>query len=561
MKIYRYKVFAFAVIASVSFWLLDTFLDYYLYYNEPFWKLLFFERNEIYFRLFICLWFFIIAFFVVRILGKQKETQERLRNEVKERKAAEKAMEKSEKLYRTLFENAKDAIFLIKTKGEEMGRIMAANKAAADMHDYTLEELLTLKIMDVDAPEAAKNSKALIERIFQQGLVRGEMPHQKKDGTIFPIEFSSGVLELEGEKFILAVDRDITERKQIENQMKLYLAAIEAANDCIHIVDLNGCIIYSNKAVKKIYGYTPGEVLGVHVDSLNADKRMGKQVIIPSIQKTGCWDGELLIRHKDGSTYPVWLTASFIRNGQGEPIAMIGIIRDITELKRAEDLIRASLREKETLIKEIYHRTKNNMQVISSLLNLQVSSVRDGNLSQIFKETQNRIRAMSLVHEKLYQSKELSKIIIRDYIEDLVSTLLVSYRPESEKIKVSFDLEEVPLPLETVTPVGLIINELMSNSLKYAFPDKSKGGEIRIVFHSDGPEGLELNFSDTGAGLPEGFDLKKVKTLGLNLVQNLAEKQLNGRVEVNVKNGTEFRIAFKQVRIKSRNGTEKALKG
>lgn len=554
MKTNKYKVLALAAAVSISFWLLDALSDYVLY-SRPFWKLLFYDKKEIYFRLFFSVLFFILTLFVAGILAKKRKTEERLRNEIKEREATEEALEKSEKVYRALFENARDAIFLMKTEGEDAGRIVAANKSAADMHGYTLDELLTLKIMDVDTPESARNSKALIGQIFQKGSVRGELFHQKKDGTIIPIEFSAGLVELGDEKFILAVDRDITERKQTENQLRLYSEAIEAANDCIQILDLNGCIIYSSKAVKKIYGYTPGELTGVHVNFLNADKRIADKVIIPSMQKDGIWDGELMVKHKDGRTLPIWLTASFIRNGQNEPIAMVGVIKDITERKHTEDLIKASLREKETLIKEIYHRTKNNMQVISSLLNLQVSSIGDERLSGIFRETQNRIKAMSLVHEKLYQSGDLSRIIIKNYIEDLVNALLQSYRPESEKINVCYDLEELSLPLETVTPVGLIINELMSNSLKYAFPDKNGNCEVRISLHSAGGDGLKLVFSDNGIGLPEGFDLEKVKTLGLNLIQNLAEKQLNGRVEHHVSKGTEFRIIFKEVRIKSR--TEK----
>ncbi|MBI5409631.1 MAG: sensor histidine kinase [Nitrospirae bacterium] len=219
-------------------------------------------------------------------------------------------------------------------------------------------------------------------------------------------------------------------------------------------------------------------------------------------------------------------------------------------LKGSHEKLRASLGEKDILLKEIHHRVKNNMQVVSSLLNLQADQIEDRRYVEMFNESRNRIRAMALVHEKLYQSSDLANINFNDYIASLAKSLLMFYGKNYGGVSMKIDALDINLAIDAAIPCGLIINELISNSLKHAFPEGRKGA-VLISFKKTDNE-YELTVSDDGAGIPEGFDVSKTKSLGLQLVSNLVEHQLQGRLELHREKGTEFRIRFKELMYKKR---------
>ncbi|MDP3622851.1 MAG: histidine kinase dimerization/phosphoacceptor domain -containing protein, partial [Methanobacteriaceae archaeon] len=216
--------------------------------------------------------------------------------------------------------------------------------------------------------------------------------------------------------------------------------------------------------------------------------------------------------------------------------------------KEADKEIRNSLEEKDTLLREIHHRVKNNMQIISSLLNLQKYWDSDVDPLELIEDSQNRIRTMSIVHELLYQSENLSKVDLKAYIQKLTYYLFEQYSARSRKITLWVDLEEGYLNIETSVPCCLIVNELVSNSLKHAFP--SGDGEIKILFHKLNGK-YELIVKDNGIGLPKDFNLEKSQTLGLFLVKNLID-QIDGALEVKNDNGAEFKIVFKELIYKKR---------
>ena len=199
------------------------------------------------------------------------------------------------------------------------------------------------------------------------------------------------------------------------------------------------------------------------------------------------------------------------------------------------------------LLSEIYHRVKNNMQIIISLLRLQSRQVKEEKYREMFKESQNRILSMSLVHEKLYQSKDLTQIDFNEYISDLIKGLFQSYGANKSNIALKIDVKTILLGIDYAIPCGLIINELVTNSLKYAFPD-GREGEIKISLHSPGENMIELIVRDNGIGIPEDMDFKQTKTLGLHLVTMLAENQLHGNIKLNRSKGTEFIMKFKEVK-------------
>ncbi len=221
--------------------------------------------------------------------------------------------------------------------------------------------------------------------------------------------------------------------------------------------------------------------------------------------------------------------------------------RSSDDRKRVEEEIKKSLKEKEVLLREIHHRVKNNMQIISSLLTLQSQYLKDKKDADIFIDSQNRIESMSLVHEKLYQSRDLAKIDFKEYVEDMTSGLFQSYGVDAGNISLNIDVENIELAIDHAIPCGLIINELVTNSLKYAFPEGRKG-EIKISLRSSGENVIELVVGDNGIGIPKDLDFRKTESLGLHLVTILAESQLHGEIKLDRSNGTEFQIKFRGIK-------------
>ncbi|MDA8155296.1 MAG: sensor histidine kinase [Actinomycetota bacterium] len=213
-----------------------------------------------------------------------------------------------------------------------------------------------------------------------------------------------------------------------------------------------------------------------------------------------------------------------------------------SELEKANKAIAESLREKDTLLRELYHRTKNNLQLVSSFIGLQARYINDTRSLQMLTDSQNRIQAMSLVHERLYKTRGLSSINMREYIKDLAEALISSYKRQGNVILKLAIEEDISFDIDTAIPCGLIINELMTNSLKYAFPHETPG-EVSISMRKENGK-IRLMFADDGTGLPEGTDPGQVKSLGLKLFHNLATKQLKGDVKLGTNKGAWFEVAF-----------------
>ena len=234
---------------------------------------------------------------------------------------------------------------------------------------------------------------------------------------------------------------------------------------------------------------------------------------------------------QDGSQHDY--EARYISSGKDEILA---IIRDITERKQAEEA-----RKNKLLLKEIHHRIKNNLQVISSLLYLQSKKINDKVIADMFKESQDRVKSMAIAHEKLYMSGEMGKIDIKEYTRDITTSLFQSYELSSNSVKLSLDVDTVLMDIDTAIPCGLIINELVTNSLKHAFPE-GRNGRIFIEFHREN-NNYKLVVGDNGKGLPTDFDIQKTETLGLKLITTLVG-QIDGMFDLNRIGGTMFTIAF-----------------
>jgi PAS domain S-box-containing protein len=223
---------------------------------------------------------------------------------------------------------------------------------------------------------------------------------------------------------------------------------------------------------------------------------------------------------------------------------LIAIVRDITGRKKVEEKIKSSLKEKEILLREVHHRVKNNLQIISSIINLQANNTKKDEIKTVIKEIRNRILSMALIHEKLYQSDNIAKVEFSSYVRSLIMGLFTTYGITHDKVKMEIDVYNVPLNLDFVVPCGLIVNEIVSNSVKYAFPGNMKG-KITVRFKplQDG-EGYELDIIDNGIGMPKEIDFHKTETLGLRLIRALIT-QLGGDVKIVKDGGTHYHIDFK----------------
>jgi PAS domain S-box-containing protein len=306
----------------------------------------------------------------------------------------------------------------------------------------------------------------------------------------------------------------------------------------------DGIILYANPRLAEVAGYSRSEILGRPFDALIHPDDLPKVMeVIGRLLNGDISAGEVEYRaiRKDGSVITVQAYGSQMPfRGR---TAIYGTIIDETERKKMEDQIRDSLREKEVLLKEIHHRVKNNMQVISSLLSVQSQNIKDESIRVLFKESQNRIRSIALVHELLYRSDNLDQIEYGEYLKKMFIPLFESYNVDQRRVSIVIEAPKVMITIEKAVSCSLIVNELITNSLKHAFPGDRRGA-ITIRFGLD-PAGSEylLDYGDNGVGLPPGLDVKKLNTFGMRLI-GLLTRQLDGNLELVPGEGTRFRISF-----------------
>ncbi len=325
-----------------------------------------------------------------------------------------------------------------------------------------------------------------------------------------------------------------------------FRATFEHAGAGIAHVSLEGGFISVNQRFCSIVGYSDVELLGLgfqditHPGDLETDLEQVRRILEGEIDS---FSTEKRYVRKDASIVWVSLTVSMVNDESGEPRYFIAVIEDTTDRKHAELAVKSSLAEKDVLLREIHHRVKNNMQVISSLLNLQARGIEDARLRKMFQESQSRVRAMGLIHEILYQSGHLARIDLGEYVSRLATSLVRMYGAEPDRITLTVVAEDVTLGVDDTVPCGLLINELLSNSLKYAFQDGRKG-EIWIEAAPVTDEEVRLVVRDDGVGIPAEVDIRETNTMGMRLVIGLVENQLGGRVEVDRQQGTRFTITF-----------------
>ena len=466
--------------------------------------------------------------------------------DITKRKRAEKALRKSEEKYRTIFEDSMDAIYINTQEGE----FVDVNQSMLELFGYTREEMIGMNAINIYA-NPLDRSESLRQIAQKESHKEYEIRFKKKDGEEMDCLLTATVKRADNGRVVgyQGVVRDITHNKRVEYSLReseeKYRTILKNIEDAYYEVDIRGNFTFFNDSLCKISGYTRDELMGMnnrqYMDQENVKKAYQTFSRVYNTGKPDKGFDYEYIRKDDTKGYADAST-SLIKDAKGQRIGFRGIIRDIAERKQAEEKIKTSLKEKEVMLKEIHHRVKNNMQVISSLLKLQSGYIKDKEALEIFKKSTSHVRLMALIHEKLYQSKDLARIDFAEYVRGLTSYLLVMYNVSSSLIKLNIDVKNVFLDINTAIPCSLIINELVSNAFKYAFQDGKKG-KIKIALHHINKNKFELIVSDNGIGFPKDLDFRNTESLGLQLVITLV-KQLGGAIELHSNGGTEFKISF-----------------
>ena len=504
---------------------------------------------------------------------------------------SESALRESEELYRTVVTRANDGIAIIQDD-----RIKFINPRMAEMGGYGREEIVGRRFTDFLSPEDIPVLKGLYDDRMagQETPSKYEIQLNRKNRDSIFIEVNSSTIAYENRPAALVVIRDITQRRKTETLRESLLRISAAASSSDSLDELFRSIhmiIADLMPAKNFYialhdpqtdilsfpyfvdefdpppaPKKPGRGLTEYVlrtgrpllaspQVFSELERRGEAESIgaPSIDWLGV---PLNIENRTIGALVVQSYTEGVRYGEEEK-DILRFVSDQVAMavhrKEAEARLKASLEEKDVLLKEIHHRVKNNMQVISSLLNLQARRIKDPKVLDAFKESQRRIRSMALIHERLYRSGDLSRIEFSQYLRNLASHLFHSYQADARRIRVKMETEEVFLNINTAIPCGLIVNELISNSLKHAFPD-GRAGELEIVLRRAAGGGYMILVRDNGIGLPPGLDFSRTETLGMQIVGTLVG-QIDGRLDLDSpKNnrGTVFELQFNDLPRKTR---------
>lgn len=450
-------------------------------------------------------------------------------------------------LFQQIVEAAPTANLVVNDRGQ----ILLVNAQLERLFGYKRTDLIGQPV-EILIPERFRHAHPGFRKDFAakpQSRAMGvgrDLFGRRGDGSEFPIEIGLNPIESDGATLTLAVIVDITQRKRQEERFR---RVVEYTPSAMVMVDSKGRIVLANAQAGQLLGYAADALLNLPVETLVPERFRGhhpvfRNAFLNSPQPRPMGIGrDLFARRSDGSEFPVEIGLNPIETDEG-PMVLAAIV-DITERRRNQTRLEGALTEKTVLLNEVHHRVKNNLQVISSLLNLQARHLDDENVKAVLTESQNRVKAMALTHQLLYERKDFSSIELTEYLQRLTQLLAGSYRNPSHEI--TLDLQQPPQPLlldlERAIPCGLMVNELVANAFKHAFPG-AKGGRIGVALKAEGSD-VVITVEDDGIGLPEGFDLANVRSLGLQLVPMLVE-QIHGALRVQRAQPTRFEIRFPQ---------------
>ena len=455
--------------------------------------------------------------------------------------------------YQTLLlDNMTDAVI-----GTDTNYVITSwNKAAEQMYGWTAEEaigqmmpaLLRTDFLDGSSRED------MLGVLQQAGSWKGELAQwHRNDRMLHVLAAVSLLFNVDGRFLgVVTVNHDITEQKMakaaLQESETRFRSLIEAATVGVLIVAQDGRIYLVNRKIEEMFGYTRQELARQPLEMLlPARFRQYHEALrqdylaSPSVRAMGI-GRELFGRRQNGEEFPIEVGLNFIE--EGGKLFGLAYVTDITVRRQNEAMVLASLQEKEVLLQEIHHRVKNNLQIVSSLLDLQTLYREDSVSREILQDSRQRVQTMALIHEKLYRSSNLKKVNFSEYMNDLLVYLWQSLAGKTRNVQLVTDIAPLALDVETAVPCGLILNELISNAVKHAFPNEQPGQlNISLSSYESGQQAI-LSVSDNGVGLPPDLDWRQGQSLGLTIVQTLVQ-QLGGQMAVETAVGTTFKITFK----------------
>jgi PAS domain S-box-containing protein len=500
--------------------------------------------------------FSIVAWVVYWNIALRKQVQRRtqeleqrnalLAREIESREVFEKALRESEERLRSLVNGLPDLVLF-----------RSADGAWTEANLFA-RELLGIPGFASGGLGALNNTaRAFLRREEQQlALSMNGNAFDRNEEVILSAKGESVIMDMirvpilapGGERMgVVIIGRDMTQRKRAEEALaeanRTLNAILKASPIAIVAIDRQKRILQWNVAAESLFGWTAGEILGKPIPFIPADRADEYETLTERVVEGSAYVGRILRSvRKDGVQLNLYTSAASLLNASGQTNGAVAMFVDITETLRVQEELRRSLSEKEVLLKEIHHRVKNNLQVISSLLSLQSDRIADSKAKDVFRDSQNRVRSMAMIHERLYRSSDLAHVDFGEYVRNLSTSLFNSYRTSLPNVSCDIDVDDVRVDVDVAVPCGLILNELMSNALKYAFPSDRRG-RIMVQLRKGEEEKLRLTVADDGVGLPTGFTVGDSHSLGYQLVQLLVE-QLGGELQVVGERGVSASVTF-----------------
>lgn len=439
----------------------------------------------------------------------------------------------SDRPFRQIFETNQAIKWIL---DPDSGDILYVNQAACHFYGYTREELLRLKITDINTLTKEEVYEEMRSAAAESRLYF-RFRHKLKSGEIRDMEVYSGPLQFGGKRVLFSILFDVTERvranMRLENSERMYRSLVENASDSIIITNLETKIFEVNRRMAELLEYSKEELQTFTLrEILDEESWIQTQDKIPTLEEGKPTLLSRKFRSRTGKIIEAEVNAVRIDGS-----SYMGIVRDVTERNLMTRTLERSLREKESMLQEIHHRVKNNLQVISSLLGLQYENTEDPKLKRILQECENRVRSMGFVHAELYRSENLAAVDLESYFTTLSSNLVRVYGG-LPKIKLQLDLSSLEVAIEKAIPLGLILNELLTNSLKYAFPE-DRSGKIQVKISKE-EQDILFHYSDDGVGFRKENHVG-TGTIGIQLIEILS-RQLKATSEFTSENGVIFSL-------------------
>ncbi|MGD8426758.1 MAG: PAS domain S-box protein [Balneolaceae bacterium] len=454
---------------------------------------------------------------------------------------------KTEMRYQRLFENANDGIFIM-----DRYKFVECNDEVCNIYGCEKNEILGRTPIDFspdyqpDGKASKEKAKDKINKALNGEPQVFEWKHKKKDGTPIDVEVSLNRLELGDEVFVQAIVRDLTEQKKAQDQLRkseqLFRKLFLKAPGAMIMVDKENRVKMVNHSFEELFGYTQEELFNQDLDRvIVAEEEFNSVPRMPGKDfKEGKFYTDVTRYTKEGKKLDLLLGAIpvYLDN---EPIAGFGIYVDITEQKEYERKLKQSLEEKQVLLEEIHHRVKNNLAIISGLLQLQSFETEDEQIRNVLNDSQLRIQSMAIIHEMLYQSEDFIDISFEVYVNKLIDTMKNTLPFDHQHIEINIDTAGVSMDINQAIPCAILINELLTNAYKHAFQGKDSG--TIWVNMKDSKKQIIIEVKDNGIGLPDDFSIESQTSIGMNLIQTLTQ-QLGGELKVKNNKGGCFRVCF-----------------